>query len=158
MYSGQINSERELEAIRAELSSLRTRKNDLENELIEVMERREELEGIVSTLKERHAELTGKTPELAAARDEAATGIDAELADLKTRRQEQAGSLPDQLVGVYESMRERKSGVAVAELQGRTCSGCHLELTAIELEQAREDAAGGLAHCEQCERILVPAS
>lgn len=157
MYSGRINSERELEAIRGELSSLRGRKNDLENDLIEVMERREELEGLVSTLKERHAELTGKTGELTGARDEAATSIDAELGELRGRRQEQVGGLTEQLVSVYETMRQRKNGIAVAELQGRTCSGCHLELTAIELEQVKEDAADGLAYCEQCERILVPA-
>ena len=66
-----------------------------------------------------------------------------------------AGSLPAEVVEYYEELRARKDGVGVAELQGRTCAGCRLELTAIELEQVREDVAEGLARCEQCGRILV---
>jgi len=58
MYSGQITSERELEALRSELSSLRGRKSDLEDALLEILEQREELESLVASLKERHAELT----------------------------------------------------------------------------------------------------
>lgn len=156
MFSGLINSEKELEAIRAELSSLKGRKGDLEDELLEVMERREELEGMVSSLEERQSELAGQLDDMTAARDNAASGIDSELAELRGTRREQQAAIPDELLGLYEPLRERKGGVAVAELQGRTCMGCHLELTAIELEEAKEDAKTGLAHCEQCERILVP--
>lgn len=157
MYSGLITSEKELAALRGELSALKGRKGDLEDELLEVMERREELEGMVTSLEERHRELTAGAAELTTARDTAATGIDAELRELGERRAEQVAAVPDGLLVVYENLRGRKGGVAVAELQGRTCSGCRLELTAIELEQVRADAASGLASCEQCERILVPA-
>lgn len=155
MYSGLITSEKEVEALRNELGALRGRKNDLEDELLDVMERREELTGLVETLTVRHAELKERVATLTVERDVAATEIDSDLGSLAAERKAAAETLPERVRSAYESLRARKDGLAVSELQGRTCSGCHLELTAIELEETREDAARGLAHCPQCERMLV---
>jgi len=157
MYSGQITSERELEALRSELSSVRGRKNDLEDALLEIMEQREELESLVATLKERHGELTGAVAELTAARDLAAADIDADRKLREGERSEVAADVPPPVLAYYDELRGRKAGVAVAELRGRTCMGCRLELTAIELEDMAAEVARGLARCEQCGRILVLA-
>lgn len=157
MYSGLITSAKELEALRGELSSLKSRKADLEDELLEVMERREDVEGMVTTLKDRHAELDAEIGPLTRARDDAATDIDAELAQ---RREDRAGicaDLPDDVVNYYEDLLARKDGMAVAGLSGRTCLGCRIELTAMEMEETHRAAQRGLAKCEQCGRILVPA-
>lgn len=155
MYSGQITSERELEALRSELSSLRGRKNDLEDALLEIMEQREELESLVATLKERHGELTSAVAALTAARDTAAADIDSELGLRAGERKEVAAEVPAEVLAFYDELRMRKDGVGVAELRSRTCMGCRLELTAIELEDVVAEAARGLARCEQCGRILV---
>jgi uncharacterized protein len=157
MYSGQITSERELEALRAELSSLRGRKNDLEDALLEIMEQREELEKRVATLKEEHGALTGSVGELTAARDTAAGDIDAELAARSEERKTVAADVPATVQDYYDDLRARKDGVGVAELRGRTCMGCRLELTETELEDVAADSLHALARCEQCGRILVPA-
>lgn len=156
MYSGLITSEKEVQALRAEISGLRARKNDLEDALLDVMQEREDLESMVETLKERHAELTGKAAELEQTRDVAARGIDAELAGRRQEREALAADVPAEAAEYYEELRERKDGVAVAALVGRTCQGCRLELTAVEFEEAHERAREGLARCEQCGRILVP--
>ena len=156
MYSGLIRSEKELEALRQEIGSLKGRKSDLEESLLEIMEQVEDLESLVSTLKARHVELTGSVAELTAARDTAATDIDAELLDRREERTKAAGDIPAEVLEYYDDLRARKEGLAVAELQGRTCAGCRLELTQIELEDARSDAQDSLARCEQCGRILVP--
>lgn len=156
MFSGTINSEKELSALKNEISSLKRRKSDLEDELLEVMEEREETESLVGTLQQRYAELKERAEELTAARDRAATDIDAELARRQEERDTVAAELPEEVLGYYEDLRERKGGVAVAELTGRTCQGCRLELTAYELEDVRERSNSALARCEQCDRILVP--
>jgi hypothetical protein len=155
MYSGLIRSEKELEALRQEIGSLRGRKSDLEEALLEIMEQVEDLESLVATLKQRHLELTAAVEELTAARDTAATDIDAELAERRAERAASAEGVPAEVLEYYDELRARKEGVAVAELQGRTCAGCRLELTQIELEDVRSDASEGLARCEQCGRILV---
>lgn len=156
MYSGLITSDKELQALRAEISSLRARKSELEDALLDVMEELEDVDSTVTTLKARHAELTGKVAELEQARDAAASDIDAELATRRGERESLAAEMPAEVTEYYEELRDRKQGVAVAELVGRTCQGCRLELTAVEYEEAHDRARGGLARCEQCGRILVP--
>jgi uncharacterized protein len=155
MYSGLITSAKELEALRSEIATLRGRKNDIEDQLLEVMERREELESMVAALKERHEELTAGVEELTRARDAAATDIDAELATSRAERDAKASGIDAEVLAYYDELRGRKDGLGVAELQGRTCLGCRLELTMIELEEAREAMTRSLAKCAQCGRILV---
>jgi hypothetical protein len=155
MYSGLIRSEKELEAIRHELGSLKGRKSDLEESLLEIMEQVEDLESLVETLKQRHVELTASVDELTAARDAAAKDIDAELVERRTQRETSTAGIPPEVVQYYDDLRARKDGIGVAELHGRTCAGCRLELTQIELEDVRADAQHSLAKCEQCGRILV---
>ena len=155
MYSGLIRSEKELEALRHEIGSLKGRKSDLEESLLEIMEQVEDLESLVETLKERHVELVSSVDELTLARDAAATDIDAELAARRAEREQSADGIPGDVLEYYDELRARKGGIAVAKLEGRTCSGCRLELTQIELEDMRRDAADSLARCEQCSRILV---
>ena len=158
MYSGLIHSERELEALRGELSSLKTRKRDLEDALLEIMEQLDETESLVATLEERHTELTAEVDQLTAARDAAATDIDAELRERRAERAAVAGELPTELADVYDDVRRRKAGVGVAQLAGRMCDACRLDLTEIELEEFREQSARELARCPQCGRILVAAA
>lgn len=155
MYSGLIRSEKELEALRQEISSLKTRKAELEDSLLEIMEQVEDLESLVSTLQERHTELTAEVDQLTQARDTAAKDIDAELVERREERRRNADGLDDEVLQYYDELRDRKEGIAVAELQGRTCQGCRLQLTQTELEDVREDSQKGLARCEQCGRILV---
>ncbi len=155
MYSGMITSDRELEALRNEISTLRSKKNDLEDSLLETMERVEELTSLVATLEERHDELTRQVDQLTAARDEAAKDIDAELAERRSERAAAAAELPAPLLAQYDRIRARSGGLAVAELKGPTCQGCHLDLTVIELEEVREGAKRGLPACPQCGRLLV---
>lgn len=155
MYSGAIVTEREVEALRKELSSLKTRKRDLEDELLEVMERNEELTDTAATLQARQQELRATVAPLQRERDVAATDIDTELAEQVRRRDELAAQLPDAVVASYDRLRARKDGLAVVELLHGVCQGCHIELTAGELAEGHEIGELGLARCVQCGRLLV---
>lgn len=158
MYSGTIQSEKMLEALKAEISALRRRKSDLEDSLLEIMEQLEDTAGIVETLTARREELQATANEQAAARDAAATDIDASLADARARREQAASAIPEELLAYYEQLRaKQRAGGAVARLERRACTGCRLELTAIELEEIKETAVDQLALCPQCSRIIVPA-
>lgn len=155
MYSGAIASEREVQALRSELSTLKARKHDLEDELLEVMERQEELHSTIATLDARRAELQAEVGPLQAARDAAATEIDGDLASHEAARAELAHQLADDLLRRYDDLRARKDGVAVVELRDGSCQGCFLELSTGELEEGRELGVLGLARCVQCGRLLV---
>lgn len=155
MYSGAIVTEREVAALRSELSSLKSRKRDLEDELLEAMERHEELTATVKTLESRQQELRDEVAPLEQARDAAAADIDAELTGQQRLRQETAAPLSSEIMTRYDRLRARKDGLALVELQDGTCQGCHIQLTAGELEEGHEIGELGLARCVQCGRLLV---
>ena len=81
--------------------------------------------------------------------------LDGEVVELGQRRAELVTALPEALVAEYEARRPRFKGVAVARLQGSRCTGCHLDLSRVEIEALRAVPDSGLPECPQCARIIV---
>lgn len=155
LYSDEISSQKQAEAIRSELSTIKRKKNDYEDELLEAMERIEELDSRTTTLAHRHAELQGKVDELTRDRDHAAGDLDAELSAKRAEREQVLAELDDQLVRLYEHVRAQQGSVAVSVLDGKVCEGCFLELTPSELEEVRQEATHSVPRCPQCDRLLI---
>lgn len=81
--------------------------------------------------------------------------IDRELAELATQRDGLRPLLSDGLLAVYDRKRAAL-GVAVAPLVGKQCQGCHLELSAAEIDTVRSEAAEtGVTDCPDCGRLLI---
>lgn len=81
--------------------------------------------------------------------------IDRELASLADRRTDVRGQLPDGLLATYDRKRAAL-GVAVARLVGKQCQGCHLELSAGEVDTVKDEAADtGVTDCPDCGRLLI---
>lgn len=157
IYSGRITSERELTAIREEIQAMFRRKSDLEDSLLEIMEQLEEVTSLVDELGSRRSDLQDQIASLTARRDEAAADIDAELTALRARRDAESAAMPAPIMAAYDNLRAKRPGRVVARLQGRMCTGCQLDLTAIELEEIKATAASELAYCQQCGSIIVVA-
>ncbi|CAN5632883.1 hypothetical protein BH24ACT15_BH24ACT15_25200 [soil metagenome] len=157
IYMGSVKTERELEARREEIEEFTRRQQDVEDSLLEIMEQSEEVGSLVDELTARRGELDSQITHLTGQRDAAATDIDGELQTLRDRRTAEASQLDGGIVTTYETLRAKRPGRVVARLQGRTCTGCQLELTAIELEEIKETAKTSLAYCQQCGSIIVPA-
>jgi len=154
-YSGVITSQKELTALDGELSSMVQRRSDLEDTLLEIMEQREELESLIESLTQREIELNSEIAAATVTRDQAAVELDEELAKQVASRHTIAADIPPAILKYYREIGARKEGVGVAELQGRTCAGCRLELTQSEMQEVHQLVDRGLARCEQCGRILV---
>jgi predicted nucleic acid-binding Zn-ribbon protein len=81
--------------------------------------------------------------------------IDTELARLAAARIEVRASIGDSLLATYDRKRAAL-GVAVARLVGRQCQGCHLELSAAEIDTVKDEAAAtGVTDCPDCGRLLI---
>ena len=118
----------------------------------------DENERLAARSAEIEAELvtSGAEVQAAAAVVGAAEGeIDREIDALRTRRSELAGSIDGVLVSRYEQLRKDFKGVAVACLEGSRCSGCHLDLSRVEVEALWATPADTLPECPQCARVLV---
>ena len=70
-------------------------------------------------------------------------------------RAELAEPLDEALLSSYEQLRTRFGGVAIAQLTGGRCSGCHLSLPAVELDTIKRAPAGQQVTCPECGRLLA---
>jgi predicted nucleic acid-binding Zn-ribbon protein len=157
LYGGEVSASRELQAMATELDQLKARASDLEDTVLGLLDEREPLDARIGELGAELARLADDREAAAAKLAEAESVVDAELAGLAARRQEAAASVPAELLATYERLRTRLGGVGVARVVGNHCDGCHLALSAAELDHLRHLPDGEVYMCEQCSRILVPS-
>ncbi|MEU5362671.1 C4-type zinc ribbon domain-containing protein [Streptomyces sp. NPDC005925] len=153
--SGAVSSPKDLENLQREIASLAKRQGDLEDVVLEVMERRESAQERVAELTERVSSVQSKIDAATARRDASFDEIDGETASVTKEREVVAGSVPADLLKLYEKLREQQGGVGAAKLYARTCQGCRQELAITELSEIRSAAPDTVVRCENCRRILV---
>jgi hypothetical protein len=158
LYSARGVPGRDLAAIETEMTQLASRKGELEDEEMVVLEEQEPLDAEFGRLSAELAGLDGRAGELARAVAEATRSIDAELAELRAARSERAARLPEALASRYETLRRHSGGLGAARLIGNSCDGCHLTLSAVEMDRIRHLPLDAVVTCDQCGRILVRPS
>ncbi|GBD23230.1 Chromosome partition protein Smc [bacterium HR29] len=153
LYDGSVRSPKELESIAREVESLKAQRGRHEDALLDVLAQVEEAEG---RLEEARRELAAREreweAESAALRQER-TALEAALDRTAAERERRLPAVPPQLVALYEELRRRKGGMAVARIQAGTCTACHVTVPDAVRRAAR--APEGVARCPNCERILV---
>jgi predicted nucleic acid-binding Zn-ribbon protein len=149
-----VYAPREAEALQHEIKSLADRRSQLDDRGLLALEQQ-------ATLDDERASHLGLEPGINAALDAAEQAlasamaeIDRQIAELEERRTGLRAELPPQLLTRYDSLRAQL-GVAVARLVGSRCDGCHLDLSAAEVEAAKAVDRAELADCPQCGRLLV---
>lgn len=153
--SGAVTNPKDLANLQSEIASLAKRQSDLEDVVLEVMERRESAAERAAEHGERVESVGAKLQEATARRDAALQEIEAELGSVRKERDTVAGAVPDELLKLYDKIREREGGVGAAKLYQRRCEGCRLELNITEMNDVREAPADAVLRCENCRRILV---
>ncbi|WP_171162254.1 zinc ribbon domain-containing protein [Streptomyces sp. I05A-00742] len=153
--SGAGMTPKDLENLQHEVASLAKRQGDLEDVVLEIMERREAAQERVTELTARVEAVQGKVDAAAARREAAVAEIDAEVATATKERSIVAGSVPADLLKLYDKLREKEGGVGAARLYQRRCEGCRLELNITEVNEVRAAAPDAVVRCENCRRILV---
>ncbi|MGY6500267.1 MAG: zinc ribbon domain-containing protein [Acidimicrobiales bacterium] len=155
LYSGTITAPRELQALQDELGALARRTSDLEDELLEVMTAAEPVDEAVALLESEAAAVAVRRAAIEERLASLEGEIDADLADQQQARDAAAAGLPDERVADYEQRRRQLGGIAIARLVGTSCGGCHLTMSAMEVDRIRKLSPDEPATCEECGRLLV---
>ena len=153
LYGGTVKNPKELEDFQADLSSLRSQLRKREDALLEVML---ELEDAETALKEAQAALAEvesawKADQASLAQTQAA--LKGEIEALEAKRSRQLDGMDRAALSLYQTLRERRQGAAVAVVERGLCQGCRITLPMSILQKARSGL--GLVQCVSCERILV---
>ncbi|WP_326746476.1 C4-type zinc ribbon domain-containing protein [Streptomyces sp. NBC_00121] len=153
--SGAVTSPKDLESLQREIASLAKRQGDLEDVVLEVMERRESAQERVTELTARVSAVQAKVDDATARRDAATQALDDETATVMKEREVVAGSVPADLLKLYDRLRAQSGGVGAARLYQRRCEGCRLELNITEVNDVKAASPDTVLRCENCHRILV---
>jgi uncharacterized protein len=147
------SSAKDAQGIEHELSTLGTRKSELEDAQLQIMEL---LEVAQKNHEQLRQEKQAADAKLAALQEKIST----ELADLlsqaekvQSERKSAISSIDQELAAAYE--RKYSRGVAVGKLTGRDCGACRLSITATSFEELMALPSEELAECPNCQAFLV---
>jgi len=147
---------REAEALMHEIETIKSKRDALDERELEHLEEQ-------SAIADEQNAIAANRPECQRVGDEAAAVLAAAEAAVETEasaavvaRAELVERIDAATLADYERRRQRHGGVAIARLDHRRCTGCHLDLAPGEVDQVRATPAGEWTDCPECGRMLVP--
>ena len=151
LYAGSVKNPKELMSLQQQVEQLKSQIREEEDKTLEIMGQVEALQKEVALraaeVKKLEGEWQKKREQLLAEQAELSTTIDI----IKGKRGELADAIEPAHLELYETLRARKQGHAVAKIEQGRCQGCRITLPVSELMRAR---MGELVQCDSCGRIL----
>jgi len=152
LYGGKVQNPKELADLQAEISSLKRRRQSMEETLLDAMINREEAEDALDTatahLRDLEARRAAQHEDLKAERDV----LHQRLETLEQKRGQVVSRIDPRTLDTYERIRELKGGQAVAQIRGDGCSACGVTVAPSMVWRLRE---GEMIQCDTCRRLLV---
>jgi len=152
LYGGRVQNPKELQDLQKDIVSLKKYLVTLEERELEAMIQAEDadnalqaaktkLEAIQARLGDEHKKLVAEQSVLSIKLEQLAEERGAALAPIE-----------DNLLQIYENLRQQKRGVAITEVSDNSCASCGATITASVQQNARSQKQ--LANCPSCGRIL----
>jgi len=152
LYGGSVRNPKELISLQEQLELLKQKRRGQEDKLLDIMAELEaiqerivskgrEIERIEENWRREQSSLLGEQAELKAS-----------LASLEQRRKELMARIDGASLELYQDLRRKRQGRAVAKVEQGMCQGCRLVLSMNELQRAR--ISRELVQCSSCQRIL----
>lgn len=155
LYGGEITASKELLALQDEASMLKTKQDQVEDGELELMEKLEEIDAERAAVEQRQREADSERSRLQRQLDDELSALDAEIEAAEADRAEAAADADPALLTLYDELRGQFGGVAMARLVNGACDGCHIQLSAVAVDQLARLPDDAVVTCEECGRLLV---
>ena len=146
---------REAEALMHEIALMNSQRSALDDVELEAMDGLADAEASLA----QHGQRESLVREAATAASETAgvarAASEDDIAASSQRRDVLRGQLDAPTLSRYDSMRASHNGVAIAQLNGLRCEGCHLDLSRGEVDEIKRLPADEMVECPNCGRLLV---
>ena len=153
LYGGTVRNPKELSDLDTDVRSLKGQASKREDALLALMEEAEAAEAEFRAADALCSEIEAASQ---ANREELLrekSAIKPEVERLEAQRAQQVARIDRAALSLYQVLRERRGGQAVAHVERGMCKGCRITLPMSVLQKAR--AGVGLVQCVSCERILL---
>lgn len=150
-----IIAPREAEALQHEIQTLNDRRSALDDAELAALEEQTQLEDELIGLLDDQSPFADAVSSAEADVATAQAAITRGLAEHAAGQADLRAAIEADTLRRYDNLRKHHL-VAAAHLNIRRCEGCHLDLSAHEVDDVKEAiAAGGLSECPQCGRLLI---
>ena len=153
LMSGELRNPKELEALQTNIDTMKSHRTTLEDSSVDRLVLVDRLEGTLQSKQTTFDEKEQTWTERKAALETEVERRTKEYIYLKGARQQVAEMLPADKLELYEHLRRRKNGVAVAQLEEEMCGACHTQVAVGILDSVRY--SDELLNCPSCGRILL---
>jgi uncharacterized protein len=153
LYGGTVRNPKELSDLNDDLSSLKTQVARREDTLLTVLVEIEEKEASLAAANTALAEAESVWRQNEAELLNEKSNLEREIVSQESIRQERLPAVDASSLRLYQLLRERHRGQAVAGVERGMCRGCRITLPMSVLQKARSGV--GLVQCVSCERILL---
>ncbi len=147
-----IKTNKEYDALVAEIDNIKQDKSNRETELLETIELVETLEKNISEYKEKLEQIKENNSRQLAILQEKIGSIGSKVAEKQAERKEVAGAITRPVLSTYERVRKGKGGAAVVAVKKRACGACYKALTPRKVQEIRK--ADKILTCDNCGRML----
>ncbi|CAM0116739.1 zinc ribbon domain regulatory protein CdsZ [Rhabdochlamydiaceae symbiont of Dictyostelium giganteum] len=150
-HQGTVKKVEEFNSVTQEMAALEKERASTELKVSDLVDKKVSEEEILGKIKE--GLLASEENSLALEKEikETIQLINQEGRDLKAERDDLAKTADVEVLKIYQRLFTNKKDRVVVPLENRTCSGCHIALTAQHENVVRK--GNNLVFCEHCSRI-----
>ena len=145
-----------LAGLQHEIESLARRQGVLEDAALELMERRETADATVAAAAAKMTETDATISAAETRRDSALAELAEQERALTADRDQAVSGLSADLLGLYDKIRATGK-VAAGELTGPSCGACRMDIDRTELAALRAAPMDEVVRCPECGAILIRA-
>lgn len=149
----QSSNQKDIQGIQHELVSLAKRKDTLEDAELELLDRVEAQKSQVESISAEREAAQSLLASLEAAQASELAKLKSGAMLLAEDRVRALANLSEELGAHYERLKAR--GAGVGRFSGISCGACGMTMTGASLDEVRATPMDELAHCAECNGILV---
>ena len=153
LYGGTVRNPKELSDLDADVRSLKAQAAKREDVLLALMEEAETADAEYRGAEAEYLRIESAWQANRAGLLSERAELEPEVERLEAQRGQQIAEIGRAALGLYQLLRERRGGQAVARVDRGMCQGCRISLPMSVLQKARTGV--GLVQCVSCERILL---
>ncbi|MEW6441526.1 MAG: C4-type zinc ribbon domain-containing protein [bacterium] len=148
----EVKTNDEFRAILKEIEFTQQAHSAMEDQILRLIERVESLEKEVARQEKEVEALTHKVRLENKRLEEAVVQVDRDHIKARQERGSLSKLIKEEILRDYETIRRRRSGLAVVVLHSEVCPGCHMAIPFQTLNEVVQ--TGEIRHCPHCRRIL----
>ncbi|MBD3232854.1 MAG: hypothetical protein GF315_03930 [candidate division Zixibacteria bacterium] len=148
-----IKTNKEYDALTAQIAKMKERINEHEEKLLGVMEEIDQTNEEVKESKDKYEELSKSNKDVLENLNKEIDSIEDKIRMKEEERKSIKGRVNSRTVSHYERVRKGKGGVAVVTVKKKSCGGCFKQLAPKMIQEVKKGER--LITCDSCGRILL---